>query len=149
MTDGKIDWHRHVEARARLTAVTVVFLPPRMNNVSPIIMLVLLVVLWPTIPCSNVRLIGWGNANEKRNRLPRDYIMRYHVRLISGISLNVHRLTLSRHWIHVINISIYINRCIQQNISSSVRIVIRQCQLSTLLISISISARMLYFAVNV
>ena len=46
MTDGKIDWHRHVEARARLTAVTVVFQPLGMNNVSPIIMLVWLVMLY-------------------------------------------------------------------------------------------------------
>lgn len=60
-----------------------------MNNVSPIIMLVLLATLRPTIPCSNIGLIEWRDASEKHNRLPRDYIVRYHVRLISGIYVNV------------------------------------------------------------
>lgn len=49
-----------------------------MNNVSPIIVLVLLTALWPTIPYSSTGLIEWKDANEKRNRLPRDYIVRYH-----------------------------------------------------------------------
>jgi len=45
VTDEKIDWRRHVEARARLTAVTVVFQSLEMNNVSPIIILVWLVMI--------------------------------------------------------------------------------------------------------
>lgn len=96
MTDGKIDWHRHVEACARLAAVTLLSLPPRMNNVSLIIMLVLLAMLRPTIPRSNIGLIERRDVSEKHNRLPRDYIVRYHVRLISGIYVNVHRLTLEQ-----------------------------------------------------
>lgn len=72
-----------------------------MNNVSLIIMLVLLAMLRPTILRSDIGLIEWRDANEKRNRLPRDYIARYHMCLISGISkctsIDIEQILLDSH----------------------------------------------------